>query len=93
MKGIPVTSEKVAVSAAAVGLTSTSYLIGNQERGAVIEVLDNDIFYTLDVTTGTPTSADHIGQTGKIIETLRPSRFRAVRQTADANLKVTYHEL
>ena len=90
--GIPAATESVAVSSAAVGLTSSNYLIGTNERCALIQVQSNNIYFRLDSATATPVSTDYIGYVGDIIVIEYPSKFRAIRVSGDGYIRATYFQ-
>ncbi len=88
----PVGDEQVTVSNAAIGINPPA-----TARRAVLQVKTNDIYFTEDG--GTPASGNGLeALAGDIIEYLDADyysvlrQFKAIRQSADATLKITYYD-
>jgi hypothetical protein len=93
IQGTPFAEASLAVSAASISITANlcrwPQTAAGRETPALVEVKNNPIWYTFVDPAGTPTSADHVGYVGTIIEVGIPSQFRAIRQAGDAVIKVT----
>ncbi len=90
--GVPADTERVTVAASAVGLTSSKYLVGSNERCALIQVQSNNIYFRLDSATATPDSTDYIGYVGDIIVVEYPSKFRAIQVSGTGYVRATYFQ-
>lgn len=82
--------EMVVVSTTPIGLTSgVCFEAGKVDQRALVQVLDNDIWFTLHSATSTPSgSSGFKALAGTYMIVDNASTFRAVRVSADARLAV-----
>lgn len=79
--GSPFATEQLSAGYLTQGITSTLCKVGTTETKAMVEIHTASIFYRLDATGATPTSANHIGNVSDVLFVKRPSRFRAISAT------------
>jgi len=87
--GIPYAEETITVSSSAVGITANLCTQNGVVNQALMQVKTNGIYFTLHSATATPDANDYEAAAGTYLEVTRPDRFRAIRQTADAAVKIT----
>ncbi len=76
----------VSVSSTAVGITACGS--GLTETPALVQVQTNGIYFVVNSATATPVATDFVAVASDVIFLRKPSLFRAIRQAADATLKV-----
>jgi hypothetical protein len=84
IEGNPVTEATITVSTSTVGISTCT-----RGQRALVQVKDDQIYYRFETGTATADSGDYLGSVGDIIEIEYPAKFRAIRVTTDAALKVT----
>ncbi len=81
--------ETLTVSSSALSITATLCLVRGRQTPALIEVLTESIYFTLDSPTATPDSSDYAAPLGTVISVNKANQIRMIRQSADALVKVT----
>ncbi len=89
VSGTGFAEETITVSTAAIGITSTLCLERGRQTPALLEVLTNAIYFTLNSPTATPDSSDHAAPVGTVISVNKANYVRMIRQSADSSVKVT----
>ena len=97
MTGRPFAEETLTIGAAASGpTTATLRPTGHSSRikvHAILEVLTESIFYTLQSAAATPDSGDHLGALGTVVEIEDVVKLRMIRSGGtNASVHLTYFQ-
>ncbi len=87
--GVGFAEETITVGATATGITATLCTERGRQTPALLEVLTNAIYFTLDSPSATPDSGDYTAALGTVISVERANYLRMIRQTSDSSVKVT----
>jgi len=89
VSGVGFAEETLIVSSSALSITSTLCVVRGRQTPALLEVLSNAIYFTLNSPTATPDSGDYAAPVGTVISVERANYIRMIRQSVDSSVKVT----